>query len=88
MNNRLRHRIVVMVLGTVFSLFMGAVNSTRSDEPKMKSTQEVPLLLSIANKFTGAERPPVQFFHDSHVNALKQEGCQACHAPDAKGNMS
>jgi len=88
MNKKLRHLIVVMVLGTGFSLFIGAVNSTMSDEPKMKPAQEVPLLLSIANRFMGAERPPVQFFHDRHVNALKQEGCPACHAPDEKGNMS
>ena len=70
MNKKLRHLIVAIVLGTVFSLLMGGLNSTRSDETKMKPAQEVPLLLSIANKFTGAERPPVQFFHDRHAHAL------------------
>ena len=88
MKKKLRHLIVVVVLGIVFSPFMGAVNSTISDQPKIKPAQEVPLLLSIANKFTEVERPPVQFFHDRHVHALKQEGCQACHAPDEKGNIS
>lgn len=76
------------MLGTVSSLFMSAVNSTLSDETKIKPAQELPLLLSIANQFTGAERPPVQFFHDMHAHALKQEGCKACHAPDEKENIS
>jgi len=82
MKKKLRRLIVVAWLGTVFFLFMGAVNSTMSDETKMQPAHEVPLLLSLANQFTGAERPPVQFFHDIHAHTLKQEGCQACHAPD------
>ena len=67
---------------------MGDGNTTLSDQTKIKPTQEVPLLLSIANKFTGAERFPVTFFHDRHVIALSQEGCQTCHDPDKKGNNS
>jgi hypothetical protein len=88
MNKNLWHLIVVLMFGTVFSLLIGGMNSTRSEETKMKPAQEVPLLLSIANKFKEVERPPVQFFHDMHANALKQEGCQACHSTDKNGNAS
>ncbi|MBP1709668.1 MAG: cytochrome c class [Deltaproteobacteria bacterium] len=79
---------MAVALVTFFSLFMGDGNTTLSDQTKIKPTQEVPLLLSIANKFTGAERFPVKFFHDRHVIALPQEGCQTCHDPDKKGNNS
>jgi len=88
MNKKVWNLIVVIVLGTVFSFFIVGMNSTRSEETKKETAKEAPLLLSIADKFTGAERPPVQFFHDRHAHALKQEGCQACHAPDEKGNIS
>lgn len=34
------------------------------------------------------ERPPVIFDHARHVEALKDEGCQSCHQPDAEGRVS
>ncbi|WAC07247.1 MAG: hypothetical protein OS130_13600 [Thermodesulfobacteriota bacterium] len=88
MNKKLRHLIVALVLGTVFSFFIVGMKSTRSEETKKETAKEVPLLLSIADKFTRAKRPPVQFFHDTHAHALKQEGCQACHPSDEKGITS
>ncbi|HAX98534.1 MAG TPA: hypothetical protein DCY12_06530 [Candidatus Atribacteria bacterium] len=88
MNKKLWHLIVVLVFGTVFSLFFSGMNTTRSEETKKENAKEMPLLLSIASKFKATERPPVQFFHDRHANALVQEGCPACHSTDKNGNMS
>jgi len=88
MNRKRWHLIVVLVVGTVFSLSFGGMNTTRSEETKKGNAKEMPILLSIANKFKEIERPPVQFLHDRHANALVQEGCQACHITDKSGNIS
>ena len=32
------------------------------------------------------ERPPVVFDHRQHAEALKEKGCQACHATDEEDN--
>jgi hypothetical protein len=34
------------------------------------------------------ERPAIAFPHDRHTSALAQEGCQACHPSDPKGQLS
>ncbi len=46
---------------------------------------ERPFLISAPKVFTKLERAPVKFNHDKHTTALEQEGCERCHAKDAKG---
>jgi len=44
--------------------------------------------LSLPENLGEPDRPIVEFPHDSHVAALENEGCQACHPSGADGALS
>ncbi|RLA92100.1 MAG: hypothetical protein DRG25_06830, partial [Deltaproteobacteria bacterium] len=70
----------------VFLLFGGKRSICLEKNEGVKLTKRL-IFLSISDFFEPLERPPVQFNHDKHVEALKQKGCSACHPKDQQGNV-
>lgn len=46
---------------------------------------EYPIAVTDVAPLNSLEEVPVSFYHDKHVNALKEEGCQSCHGQNPEG---
>jgi len=84
MKKRLTTCTFIIGAGICFFFFLGAVGSVHSEAEKAEKTIERPILISGVEMFEKLERPPVQFYHDRHTSALKEEGCGTCHPNDEK----
>lgn len=80
----MRLSVAVFGVGIFFSFLVFGICSTWSQSPKPEVGEETPLVLSLADTFPGTTQPPVQFLHGLHTQALKPEGCGACHPSDEK----
>lgn len=49
------------------------------------AVKDYPIAVTDVAPLDTLEEVPVSFYHDKHVNALQEEGCESCHGRDAEG---
>ena len=63
---------------------LGKMDVVRAEEEQVEKLIEIPIFISDTDVFEKMERPPVQFPHEKHSIALKEDGCGICHPRDEK----
>ena len=102
--NRKRHVLLIAsLIGLCFVFFLGTIEIFSSGEENSAAIEVLPTEKEAGDTLTERpvfisipdlqlERPPVQFYHDKHTNALKKEGCGICHPEnknkDIKGEFT
>jgi hypothetical protein len=66
---------------------IAALGCEGSSETGMRTISASTIVLKLPERFGELERPPVEFDHARHVDALEREGCEACHIKNAKGGL-
>ena len=56
-----------------------AAESGSPAQAKTEARTGRPLFIAVPPLFESLKRAPVMFWHDKHVEALKEEGCEVCH---------
>ena len=82
-----RHALAILCLGICLFLVMGPAKGIFSGEGKRQEAKEPVLFLSLGDAFKDVQRPPVKFHHRLHTEALKEEGCRACHPANKDGSL-
>ena len=82
-----KRHIFIISLGVCFIFLLGKIENICSEENETIKLKERPIYLSVSDLFKDIERPPVQFYHGKHADALKQKGCNVCHPADQEGNL-
>lgn len=80
--------MLIMIGGILVFLPWGPGANLSAGEAQDQQATEPSLILSLSERFSKTERPPVLFPHNQHVTALEQQGCSACHSQNDEGAFS
>lgn len=85
----MRRLLVIAVFAGILLIvfFVIQANILSAGRENAMETMENKLVIGRTDVFGVLERPQVLFDHGLHENAMKKEGCRACHYPDAENNL-
>ena len=88
-NARYRKTIVLLIVSLV-SLSLLALTNCGQGQADQKTTRSDIINIDAMSVFGSLDRPPVQFQHDLHTEAIAKQGkdCQTCHLQMENGRLS
>ena len=70
-----------IVIGVGIFVLLGAMTELYSGV----AVNDYPIVVTDVAPLNTLEEVPISFYHDKHVRALEEEGCESCHGRNAEG---